>query len=339
MSKKRLKILVIRFSSIGDIVLTTPVIRVLSQQLQAEVHYCTKEEYALLLENNPYLTKIHTLTQKRAPLIRQLRKENFDYLIDLHNNLRTFFIKSALGVKSYHFSKLNIEKFLYVHLKWNLLPRTHIVDRYMATVAPLGVKDDSKGLDYFIPEKVLFKDLALPETFKKGYVAYVIGGTWATKQLPFEQMIALCDKIARPIILLGGEEEKRIGDKVAAFFEKSHISQIEDTLQAMGKHTKIFNGCGRFHLHEAALILREAICVFTHDTGLMHIAAAFKKQIFSIWGNTVPEFGMYPYRTNFSIYERKGLSCRPCSKIGYKQCPKKHFRCMRDIHFDISIPD
>ena len=224
MSKERPKILVIRFSSIGDIVLTTPVVRTLHQQLHAEVHYCTKSEYKILVEENPYLTKIHLLTQTLGPLIQKLRAEKFDYLIDLHHNLRTFFIKRALKVKSYSFHKLNLEKFLYTSLKWKVLPNKHIVDRYMATTAPLGVQDDGKGLDYFIPKKVLFKDLALPAVFKKSYVVYAIGGKWATKRLPFEQMLSLCDNIARPIVLLGGKEDHEMGEQVEKFFEKSLVS-------------------------------------------------------------------------------------------------------------------
>ncbi|RTQ44044.1 glycosyl transferase, partial [Hymenobacter gummosus] len=70
-------------------------------------------------------------------------------------------------------------------------------------------------------------------------------------------------------------------------------------------------------------------------TGQMHIAAAFRKEIISVWGNTVPEFGMYPFRTEFRALEVEGLGCRPCSKIGYEKCPQGHFRCMRDIRIDL----
>ena len=161
---KKLKILILRFSSIGDIVLTTPVPRTLKTQLDAEVHYCTKKQYHAILANNPYLDKIHVLEGKLSLLIQQLKRENFDYVIDLHHNLRTQIIKKRLGVKSYSFPKLNIEKWLMVNLKVNKLPNVHIVDRYMETVAPLGVKMDSLGLDYFIPEQDEVERSWLPET-------------------------------------------------------------------------------------------------------------------------------------------------------------------------------
>jgi ADP-heptose:LPS heptosyltransferase len=106
----------------------------------------------------------------------------------------------------------------------------------------------------------------------------------------------------------------------------------------MGKKTIVYNGCGKFNINQSASVIKKARYVFTHDTGLMHIAAAFKKEIFSIWGNTIPAFGMYPYRTKFTILENNRLSCRPCSKIGYNQCPKGHFKCMKELVLDFYLP-
>ena len=100
----------------------------------------------------------------------------------------------------------------------------------------------------------------------------------------------------------------------------------------------IHNGCGRYSLHQSASLLRQAAFVVSHDTGLMHIAAAFGQRIYSIWGNTVPEFGMYPFRTEYEALEVPGLPCRPCSKIGFAQCPQGHFRCMRAQNLDVAWP-
>ena len=333
------KILVLRFSSIGDIVLTTPVVRVLKAQLDAEVHYATKERYASLLTHNPYIDRVHTLGESLNMLVRELKQEQFDYVIDLHHNLRTLLIKQQLGVKSYSFDKLNIEKWLMVRLKINTLPNVHIVDRYLDTVRPLGVKNDALGLDYFIPEKDEVERAWLPETHQGEYVAYAIGAQHYTKKLPVHRMIELCDRINKPIILLGDKNDQAAGEQVAQFFARSEPSaEQEATLLELNKKTVIYNACGKFNLNQSASILRQAEYVFTHDTGLMHIAAAFKKQIFSIWGNTIPAFGMYPYRTKFTILENNRLSCRPCSKIGYPRCPRGHFKCMQDIVFDFYVP-
>jgi ADP-heptose:LPS heptosyltransferase len=317
------KILIIRFSSIGDIVLTTPVIRNLKQQMpSAEIHYCTKVAYANILESNPYISKIHYLENDLFDLIKKLREEKFDYIIDLHHNLRSRGVKIALGVRSFSFSKLNFKKWIFVKFKINMMPDIHIVDRYMATLNFFNIKNDQSGLDYFIPPADEVKLEDLPESYRKGYYTYAIGAQHNTKKLPPDKIIGLCDRIDSPIILLGDKNDAETGKYVESYFIKKN------------KKFMIYNACGKFSLNQSASILKNSKAVFTHDTGLMHIASAFKKQIYSIWGNTVPEFGMVPYKTENIILERKGLHCRPCSKIGYKKCPLGHFKCMNEIDFN-----
>jgi len=334
-----MKILIIRFSSIGDIVLTTPVIRALKTQVEdAEVHYVTKIQYKAILESNPYIDKLFCLEDSLSILIQQLRKEKYDCIIDLHRNLRTLLIKIALWKKSYSFEKINFQKWLKVNLKIDQLPSIHIVDRYLHTVRPLKVKPDALGLDYFIPEKDDVPINWLPETHQKGFVAYAIGAQHNTKKLPFPRMIELCDRINKPILLLGGKEDVEMGEKIRAFFERIDSSDYEAGLMELNKKTVIYNACGKFNLNQSASLIKKSTHVFTHDTGLMHIAAAFKKEVFSIWGNTIPEFGMYPYRTKFTVFENRKIECRPCSKIGYQKCPKGHFKCMNEIVFDFYLP-
>ncbi|WP_201981469.1 glycosyltransferase family 9 protein [Hymenobacter rubidus] len=328
-----MKILVLRFSSIGDIVLTTPVVRALAQQVaQAEVHFATKPAYRSLLEPNPYITKVHCLTGSLGELVQQLKTEQFDYVIDLHNNLRTRLIKLRLGVKSSSFDKLNWQKWLLVNFKINRLPDVHIVQRYLNAAQPLGIKDDGQGLDYFIPAGQEVSLATLPAPFQQGYVAVAIGAQHATKRLPLEKLVELCQRLApRPIILLGGPEDAPVADAIisAVPSPNSHPPIHPST------HSAIENGCGRYSLHQSASLLRQADFVVSHDTGLMHMAAAFGKPIFSVWGNTVPEFGMYPYRTKYQALEVQGLSCRPCSKIGFAKCPQGHFKCMREQNLSV----
>jgi ADP-heptose:LPS heptosyltransferase len=335
-----MKVLVIRFSSIGDIVLTTPVVRVLKAQLDdAEVHYLTKLQYKNILVSNPYIDKLFCLDADLDEIIAQLKQEKYDYVIDLHNNLRTRIVKWKLGVKAFSFRKLNIEKWLLVNFKINKLPPLHIVDRYLETVSTLGVKNDALGLDYFIPEadEVLME--WLPETHRTGYVAYAIGAQHETKKLPVQRMIELCDKINKPIILLGGKEDFENGETIRKFFEPpSKANGYENGLHELGKKTIIYNACGLYNLNQSASLVKRARYVFAHDTGLMHIAAALKKEVFSIWGSTIPIFGMYPYRTKFTVLENTKLDCRPCSKIGFDKCPKGHFKCMNEMAFDFYLP-
>lgn len=309
---KKTKFLIVRFSSIGDIVLTTPVPRCIKMQYpNAEVHFATKQSFKVLVENNPYIDQYHLLGKSLNEFIEILKVENFDYIIDLHNNLRTSIIKLRLSsAKSFSFDKINFKKWLLVNLKIHQMPDIHIVDRYLDTVKSLGIRNDQKGLDYFIPEKDQVQ-------INESYVAFAIGGQHFTKKLPTERIIEVCQKINGKVMLLGGKE-----DSPAA-------NEIEQTLG-----NKIINACGKYNLNQSASLVQQADYIITHDTGLMHIASALKKKVISIWGNTVPEFGMYPYLTEFKIIENKELSCRPCSKIGYAKCPKGHFKCMNDLKLD-----
>src|SRR5687768_17537669 len=158
-----MKFLIIRFSSIGDIVLTTPVVRCLKKQLpDAEVHFLTKQSFASIVENNPFIDKLHLLAHSWDTVVHELKQENYDYIIDLHHNLRTLRLKKDLGIKSFPFNKLNIQKWIYTNLKWNLMPDLHIVDRYMKTVESFAVINDGEGLDYFIPQKDEVKQKDIP---------------------------------------------------------------------------------------------------------------------------------------------------------------------------------
>ncbi len=292
-----------------------------------------------MVESNIYLDKYHLLEDSLTKTIKSIKKEKYDLIIDLHNNLRTKIIKARLGIKSHTFYKLNMAKWIIVNLIINKLPNRHIVDRYMDTVRPLGLKEDALGLDFFIPEKDEVPLDWLPLGHQKEYVAFAIGAQHNTKKLPYKRMVELCDKINKPIILLGGESDKPMGDSIVKFFTKSTVSApLEDGLREMNKKAIIYNACGKYNLNQSASIVKQAKYVFSHDTGLMHIAAAFKKEILSIWGNTIPSFGMYPYRTKFTILENNKLDCRPCSKIGHDKCPKGHFKCMNDIVFDFYLP-
>ncbi len=312
-----MKYLVIRLSSIGDIVLTTPVFRCLKQQLKnAEIHFVTKHRYASLLQANPYIDKIHSLAENIHDLIASLEKENFDFIIDLHQNFRSNRIKAGLHVPSFSFGKLNFKKFLLVQFKMNFLSDNHVVDRYMNTLSSFGVKNDMKGLDFFIPEGECFRKEDLPKIFQKGFVAFVIAGTYATKRLPVTKVSEICSLLNYPVILLGGKAEYKDGEWILS--------------QSKGN---VLNYVGKISLNQSASLVRDARVVLTNDTGLMHVAAGFKKKILSFWGNTVPGFGMFPYlpAPESKIMEVKELHCRPCSKLGQNRCPKKHFRCMNDL--------
>ena len=311
-----LKILVIRFSSIGDIVLTTPVLRVLHTQLGAEVHVLTKPAFASLLAANPYVARVIPLSADWSGMMRDLRQEAYDHVVDLHHNLRSMRVRLGLMRPSTAFRKLNFEKWLLVRTGINRLPHRHIVDRYLDTIAGLNAVDDGQGLDFFIPVEREVDSEAMLGVKPGTFACIAVGAAHPTKCMTAGQIARLAGLLAMPVVLMGGPGDR---DKAAEILRLAGTSQVIDA-------------CGRFDILQSGSILRQAGPVINHDSGLMHIAAALRKPQVVVWGNTVPAFGMSAYygklKTAAINAEVRGLDCRPCSKLGYTTCPKGHFKCM-----------
>ncbi len=307
-----------RFSSIGDIVLTFPVVRAIKEQLpNSEIHYATKKQFNELLVGCSYIDQVHIFEKRTVEIWSDLKKENFDFIIDLHNNVRSRSLSGYLNKKTYRFPKLNIQKWLLVTLKWNYLPNSHVVDRYFDSVQKLGVKNHHQNNSFYIPKEA---ELNLAEWGLEphSFVAIALGAQFRTKQFPYEKLINLIDKVQSPIVLLGGKSEVELAKKIIDHYPERMIVNFTNKISIL----------------EAGFIVKNAASLVTNDTGIMHIASCFDTPIHLTWGNTVRMFGMYSYRPQTSEltseYEVK-LSCRPCSKIGFDQCPKGHHKCMMNI--------
>jgi ADP-heptose:LPS heptosyltransferase len=210
------RFLIIRFSSIGDIVLTTPVIRAIKTQIPgSEVAFITKPQFASILAGNPYIDKLMVLKEKLSETIAEIKNEEFDYIIDLHNNQRTWNIKRQLKIQSIAF-KSKWGKWLLVNFKVNKLPNVHIVDRYLDTVKPFGVVDDGEGLDFFIPDELAnYPQEVLPD-FNNGYICAVLGANHATKQIPVKKLLAVLNTSQKPVCLIGGKDVSNAADELAS---------------------------------------------------------------------------------------------------------------------------
>jgi ADP-heptose:LPS heptosyltransferase len=299
------KILVVRFSAIGDILLTFPVVEALQHKYpSAEIHFLTKPSNKSVLELLSGKVHPRFLQESLVQTAKQLRRERYDLVIDLHNNLRTFLLQALMLKGSWNrFRKLNFQKWLFTSFKWNTLPKVHVVERYAqaAKVNPALVT-------------LVVNNPAL-DSLPSNYVAWVLGATFSTKQYPLSKLIETIERLDMPIVLLGGDKENTLASSLQAHFP-SLISLV-----------------GKTSLAEAALVLSKAKVVVTNDTGLMHLAAFYEKPMVCIWGNTVPDFGMYPYQSAPVFHAQvSDLSCRPCSKIGHNTCPKGHFQCMLNQH-------
>ncbi|MBB6269839.1 heptosyltransferase-2 [Pedobacter cryoconitis] len=316
------KILVIRFSSMGDIIYTTPVIRCLKLQIPGcEVHFLTKEQFKYIYQQNPYLTKLHFLKPTLSETIKDIKAEKFDLIIDLHNNLRTTLIKLATRIPSSTYKKDTISKWLALKFRWTrLFSKEHLVDRYLETVKFLGVQNDNKPIDYYVAKEYQLADL-LPPSHQNKFIAFVIGATHFTKRLPNHQIIEICKGVNLPVVLLGGNDVK---------------ANAEEIKLALGD--KVYSTCGITNLDQSVFLVSQAHKVIGFDTGLTHIAEAFDKPIASIWGGTTPELlGVYPYKIKDSLIAGIDLSCRPCSKFGLENCPLGHFDCMEKLPAGIIV--
>ena len=306
-----MKVLIIRFSSIGDIVLTSPIVRCVAQQLKAEIHFLTKKEFLPLVDHNPSIKKCFGFTGDFT-ITNKLAQEDYDIIIDLHNNLRSKRIRIQLKTKTFVYDKQTLNRFLLVNLKWDRLNGLHVVDRYFSAVENIGVENDGKGLEFFIPNETLTLDLP------QQYIVAVIGTAHFTKDIPITLMHNILEGLNIPVILVGGEEH------------------TDHALELVNKSTSnLFNFVGKTSLLETADIIQKSALVITPDTGMMHLAAALNKRIIAIYGSTSSLLGFTPYmpgnEDHYQIIEHESLNCRPCTKQGKQKCPKGHFKCMNDL--------
>ena len=309
------KILIIRFSSIGDIILTTPVIRCLKKQYNYNIHYLTKSKYLQLIESNPYIDKCYSINKSISEILVDLQEEKYDYIIDLHNNFRSFFLKKKLNISSDTLYKESFEKWLYVQTGFNIIKSTHVVHRYFKAFKKISIINDGQGLDYFINPKINQVPFLNNFDFDKKYIVWILGGTYIQKRLSKRKVLDISNQFNLPIIFLGGEDAKIDGD----YIFKNRL------------YKSTYNLCGKLTFDQSAWVIKKSQLVLTNDTGFMHISAAFQKKIISFWGCTKPSLGMYPYVSDeLSTMIVSNPHKAPCSKLGNK-CVYSKNGCINDI--------
>ncbi len=310
------RILIIRFSSLGDLILTTPFVRSLKNKYpHLEIDFLCRKEYEDVLLHNPNLNSLLCLTRADSinEIRERIRKNKYDLIIDLQNNLRSRLISSFLSKFKRKIKKPSIKKILLVKSKINLLKeRISIPDRYGLALNKFEL--DKKGAEVFLPsgsKTTLSKD--------KNYVGLCPGSKHFTKKWPTDYYIECGKKFRKlgyEIVIFGGKDDKEDCVKVS--------EGIGDCL----------NLCNENDLFQTAIDMKSCSMIVCNDSGLMHLAAAMNVPLIALFGSTVREFGFSPYRSPNLILENNSLSCRPCSHIGRNECPLEHFKCLRDISPD-----
>jgi ADP-heptose:LPS heptosyltransferase len=329
-----MRVLILHTGTLGELLYSTALIRGLKVQLDAYVVFLTTSEGKAAIEENPYVDEFFVFSIEN---FKQLRLYSFEYIIDLDNTTRSWFLAAVLKGKVLRFNTQKFFSFLLVKFKIDKFPTRNLTEQYLDTVRHLGLKDDEMRLDYFIPYKYEVPIQWLPHPFQKNYVVFCIKVSYKTRQLPLSKMIEVCDRINKPVILLGDAGDAETGNSIEIFFSKNGSVPYEEGLKALNKKTLVYNACGKFNFQQQASLIKKASYVFTFDNDYIPLASAFGRETFCIYGNTVLSFGRYPFQTRFTILENNKLTCRPCSTKGYKKCPLGHFKCMNEINLDFYL--
>jgi len=326
------KILIIRLSSIGDIILTTPLPRQLRANFpNAQIDFLIRREYAELLRGNPHLSNLLEidLREKNAlsAMKYAIRRTDYDAILDLHGNFRSIWLTRFRGRPPvFSIRKNKFLRHLLVNYKINLYPKFYpkplsVAEKYLRTAAPLGVDLRDTRPELFLPVEIQHRAKKQWQRLSEQGVAAIIapGARHFTKRWPPEYFAAIIRKMNEHFgwktVLIGGPEEAETC---------AEIQQQTDA--ALAK-----NLAGRLSLAETLGLIKHARLFISNDSGLMHAAAAFQVPQVAIFGSTTRELGFFPLNPRAVVVENRGLSCRPCSHIGRAVCPKKHFKCMRDV--------
>lgn len=319
------RILILRLSSIGDIILSSFFIRQVAQAFpDSQIDFVIKKQFGDLIKFNSNLNKIFYVdSEEGQSQLRKLRKEliynRYNLIFDLHNNLRTCYLISGMSAsKKWRIKKDKLKQILLIWFKINRYKRIKSIPmRYLEVGEKAGIKDDQKGLELFWDENIergLIKKV--PSILKDKYIAIAPGAAHYTKKWPIEYYMDLVESLSKyqdnKIIVLGGPADSDDGNELEL-------------------HDKVINLTGKLSLLESAVVIKNAKALISNDSGLMHMATAVQTPVLAIFGSTVEELGFFPFRSRHKILQNENLKCRPCSHIGKYYCPKGHFRCMLEI--------
>jgi lipopolysaccharide heptosyltransferase II len=329
------KTLIIRLSSVGDIVLASPLIRLIRKRFpKAQIDFLVKSEYADLVRYNPHLRYVIEFNTRRGfaevrALRRKIRQERYEAIIDIQGNFRSSFLRSGASSTVLKMNKRRLARFFLVNFKWNIYRSAPAVPiRYLETVRSLGIADDGGGLELFVPEEArvrVWDQLSKAGIDGQGQVVGLCPGAkhgtkrWLREH--FEQLaVALVKEDNVKLLLFGGKDDQEACGSIE-----------RQVIQETGKRSSIVNYVGILSLLETASAMDACDAIIANDSGLLHLAAARKRRVVAIFGPTVREFGFYPFGTESKVIEHRDLYCRPCTHIGGQSCPERHFRCMKEI--------
>ena len=314
-----LRILCVRFSSIGDVLLTTPLVRALHRRHpDAELYFVTKQAMAALVVENPHLTQVIELGAKEriADLARRLRVLRPTHALDLHGSLRSAALRWLVPCQWSGYSKRKFARTTLIATKVNVYGKpVPIPERYFEAARDLDVQPDGGPPEFFLAPAArahMAHWLAEVGLDPRPFAVIAPGAAHATKRWPIPHWQALTDRLRQlgyGVVAVGGAQDRELVDALGA---------------------RVINVAGEFTLQETGACLARAAVLVSGDTGVMHMASGVGTPVVALFGPTVEPFGFFPYTKRATVLERD-LSCRPCSAMGTERCPLGHHRCLQDI--------
>ncbi|MGH7659166.1 MAG: glycosyltransferase family 9 protein [Gemmatimonadales bacterium] len=317
------RILLLRLSSIGDVILTTPLVRALRSRLpEAHIAFMTRREFTPLLSEHPALDEVLPFEGGTSirELAARLRREKFTDILDLHGTPRTRLLRYLVPGRWRGYRHHRLARDILIRFKRDVYPRhLPVAERYFDAARELGIEPDGGPPEFhlapaavenvrgFLGEHRLGRDRPL--------VALAPGAAHVTKRWPaarWDEFIRILVKDGFDCILLGGPDDAELAGMLA---------------MPGGKHT--VSAAGKFGLQETGAAIRESRVLVSGDTGVMHMGTATGTPVIALFGPTVEQFGFFPYRSH-NLVIQQDLDCRPCTAWGTERCPLGHHRCLVD---------
>jgi heptosyltransferase-2 len=314
-----LRVLCVRFSSIGDVLLTTPLVRALHRRHpEAELYFVTKRAMAPLVIENPHLTQVITLEpgERITDLARRLGALGPTHGLDLHGSLRSAALRFLVPCRWSGYSKRKLARTALIATKVHLYGRhVPVPERYFEAARQLDVQPDGGPPEFFLAPAArahMTHWLSHVGLDQKPFAVVAPGAAHATKRWPIRHWQTLAERLQQlgyGVIAVGGPEDRELANAIGS---------------------SVINVAGEFTLQETGACLARAAVVVSGDTGVMHMATGVGARVIALFGPTVELFGFFPYSKSAVVLQRD-LSCRPCSAMGTEHCPLGHHRCLEDI--------
>lgn len=323
-----MRIAIIRLSSMGDILLSSPIVLALHKSYpKATIDFYTKDTMQSIIEEHPGISKVYLWNCKAKDglndMINQIENRQYDRIVDLQNNWRSRRLTRMLSGKLHRVNKEGFRRRILVHFGWNILRKRHVIRRYYSCISDFCPSPLQERIELPDTQSTPLTHLLSPRTSTGNFIVWAIGAKHFTKRLPNSIIAKTIQSIPHSVILIGDSTDCENAQRILAHLPKGH---------------NVIDLTGKTSFLESVELIKRARLTLANDSLMMHVAAGSGKPLISFWGSTTPELGFRPLSNHATLISApKKLSCQPCHTAGRSSCPKKHFNCMMTIKPEIIV--